>query len=134
MLSRKGKPAPDIFLLALQRINDAIDPAGERVGPEDTLVFEDSIAGVEAGRKAGMRVVWCPHDGLREVCRGREGSVLEGATDHGNKVREKSLRWEGSEIREEEEVGGEVRSKDGRAEMLTSLVDFPYERFGIECE
>jgi pseudouridine 5'-phosphatase len=42
------KPAPDIFLLAAQRLG---------VNPEDCIVFEDSPAGVNAAQRAGMRVV-----------------------------------------------------------------------------
>ena len=42
------KPAPDCFLLAAQRLG---------VGPADCVVFEDSLAGVEAARRAGMRCV-----------------------------------------------------------------------------
>jgi HAD superfamily hydrolase (TIGR01509 family) len=43
-----GKPAPDIFLKAADRIGRA---------PSDCIVFEDAPAGVEAARAAGMRVV-----------------------------------------------------------------------------
>lgn len=44
----RGKPAPDLFLFA----------AGEmQARPADCLVIEDSIAGVEAARAAGMRVL-----------------------------------------------------------------------------
>ena len=42
-----GKPAPDIFLLAAERVG---------VPPERCWVVEDSVAGVEAGRAGGMRV------------------------------------------------------------------------------
>jgi len=45
------KPEPDIFLLAAQRIQA---PA------ENCLVFEDSVAGVEAALRANMRVVAMP--------------------------------------------------------------------------
>ena len=40
-----GKPEPDIFLLAARRLG---------VEPDSCLVIEDSIAGVEAARRAGM--------------------------------------------------------------------------------
>jgi beta-phosphoglucomutase len=42
-----GKPAPDLFLEAARRLGYA---------PRETLVFEDAVLGVEAGRAAGMRV------------------------------------------------------------------------------
>jgi HAD superfamily hydrolase (TIGR01509 family) len=43
----RGKPAPDLFLYAAERMQ--ADPRG-------TLVIEDSISGVEAGKAAGMTV------------------------------------------------------------------------------
>ncbi|MBR5418428.1 MAG: HAD-IA family hydrolase [Clostridiales bacterium] len=43
-----GKPMPDIFLLAATRLD---------VDPERCLVVEDSTAGVQAGRMAGMYTV-----------------------------------------------------------------------------
>ncbi|MCZ4304805.1 HAD family phosphatase [Zoogloeaceae bacterium G21618-S1] len=47
----RGKPAPDIFLAAAERL-------GQR--PADCLALEDSNAGVRAARDAGMRVVMVP--------------------------------------------------------------------------
>jgi beta-phosphoglucomutase-like phosphatase (HAD superfamily) len=44
----QGKPAPDIFLLAADRLG---------VMPEDCIVYEDSSAGLEAARRAGMRAI-----------------------------------------------------------------------------
>lgn len=43
----RGKPAPDLFLLAAERM---------RARPERTLVIEDSVSGVVAGKAAGMTV------------------------------------------------------------------------------
>lgn len=43
-----GKPAPDLFLLAAERMG---------VAPVDCVVVEDSVAGVTAGIAAGMRVI-----------------------------------------------------------------------------
>lgn len=48
---RVGKPAPDLFLEAARRMG---------VPPEACVVFEDSEEGMEAGRRAGMRVVFAP--------------------------------------------------------------------------
>ncbi|HET9662210.1 MAG TPA: HAD family phosphatase [Thermomicrobiales bacterium] len=44
----RGKPAPDLFLLAAERLGMA---------PNDVIVLEDSPLGVEAARNAGMRVI-----------------------------------------------------------------------------
>ena len=44
----RGKPAPDIFLHAAERMNAA---------PARTVVIEDSVNGVLAGRAAGMTVL-----------------------------------------------------------------------------
>ena len=42
-----GKPAPDIYLEASRRVG---------VAPEYCLVFEDTVAGITAGKRAGMKV------------------------------------------------------------------------------
>ncbi|KAL1642380.1 hypothetical protein SLS58_005454 [Diplodia intermedia] len=119
----RGKPLPDIYLLALDTINAKLKREGaadgDLVRPEECLVFEDSVPGVEAGRRAGMQVVWCPHPGLAEEYKGREEEVLAGRTgEHKGLDDERSGRV------------GEIG--DGWAVHLESLVDFPYERFGIE--
>lgn len=46
-----GKPAPDVFLLAAERLG---------VKPEECLVLEDSKAGVIAGSSAGAKVIMVP--------------------------------------------------------------------------
>ncbi len=43
-----GKPAPDVFLKAAQLLG---------VPPERCVVFEDALFGIEAARRAGMKVV-----------------------------------------------------------------------------
>ena len=128
MAGCKGKPAPDIFLQTLQRINDSLGADEPQSRPEDCLVFEDSIAGVEAGRAAGMRVVWVPHPGLLEVYRGREEMVLNGG------LLDEDAAMVGSFPTSSEggiEERGPVISKDGRARLVTSLEDFPYEYYGL---
>ena len=45
---RYGKPYPDLFLFAADRM---------KVKPEHCIVIEDSIPGVQAARAAGMRVI-----------------------------------------------------------------------------
>ncbi len=63
------KPAPDIFLAAAQDL---------RADPADCVVFEDSLAGVEAALAAGMRVIALPDPVLgREHFRAAH-TVLDG--------------------------------------------------------
>lgn len=50
-----GKPAPDLFLLAAERMG---------VAPDECIVYEDTDAGLEAARRAGMR--WIDVRILRE--------------------------------------------------------------------
>lgn len=136
-VGKSGKPAPDIFLLALQRINESLDPdkAQEPIKPAECVVFEDSIAGVEAGRRAGMRVVWVPHPGLLEVCRGREEMVLAGITEQNGMaetwVEDASEKDLNHQRHQPNHVEHSLVSKDGWAERLTSLQEFRYHRYGI---
>lgn len=112
----RGKPAPDIYLLALSTINNSLAPGEKPISPEECLVFEDSVPGVESGRRAGMRVVWCPHPELKKEFGGQEKEVLAGRTTSGSS--------------EDMHQVGEL--DDGWADYLESLVDFPYARYGIE--
>jgi HAD superfamily hydrolase (TIGR01509 family) len=50
--SMKPKPAPDVYLLALQQLN--ADPA-------QTLALEDSSSGVQAAHNAGLYVIAVPN-------------------------------------------------------------------------
>ena len=122
MTEAKKKPMPDIFLIALERINDGLTRGESAVKPEECLVFEDSVAGVEAGRRAGMRVCWVPHKGLRDILRGKEEEVLEGRTN------------EVPMIGEAKQGEAQMWSRDGWAEMIMSLEDFRCENYGIQIK
>jgi pseudouridine-5'-monophosphatase len=132
MSDARKKPEPDIFLLALKRINEAARQAGEEeIGAMECLVFEDSIAGVEAARRAGMRVVWVPHRGLAEVCEGREEDVLMGRTEVDGVVPRFGEEVGGGAKKVEPAADGRLLSEDGLAEMRASLEDFAYEAYEI---
>ncbi|OAL52615.1 haloacid dehalogenase-like hydrolase [Pyrenochaeta sp. DS3sAY3a] len=111
----RGKPAPDIYLIALQSLNSAAD-AEEAIMPDECLVFEDSAAGVEAGRRAGMRVVWVPHQDV--------------AAEYGNKQKQVLAGRMGINALGDDWQLGEV--DDGWAESISSLEDFDYRKYGIE--
>lgn len=124
----RGKPAPDIYLLALKTVNDARGRRGaDVIRPEECLVFEDSVPGVEAGRRAGMQVVWCPHPGLLNEYKGREKEVLAGLTGEHEKAMTPEVKAAGQEV-----DGKPGKIDDGWAVFLHTLEDFPYERYGIK--
>lgn len=50
-LVERGKPAPDMFLLAAERMG---------LAPEDCLVLEDGQSGIDAAKAAGMQWVFVP--------------------------------------------------------------------------
>jgi pseudouridine-5'-monophosphatase len=104
----RAEPDPDLFLLVLNAINLKLGGGETKIRPEGCLVFEDSVQGVEAGRRADMRVVWVPHPDLATEYEGREEEVVAG-------------RIGLSDIGDEEQLG---RVGDGRGIMFTSLRGF----------
>ncbi|MHA6764957.1 beta-phosphoglucomutase family hydrolase [Streptacidiphilus sp. PAMC 29251] len=63
-----GKPAPDTFLAAAQELG---------VAPEEAAVFEDALAGMEAGRAGGFGlVVGVDRVGQAEALRSHGGQVV----------------------------------------------------------
>jgi HAD superfamily hydrolase (TIGR01509 family) len=67
----RGKPAPDLFLYAAERM---------QVDPHRTLVIEDSISGVKAGKAAGM-TVWGFVGGSHYQSRDGKGILREAGAD-----------------------------------------------------
>ncbi|KAF2637952.1 HAD-like protein [Massarina eburnea CBS 473.64] len=130
----RGKPAPDIYLLALSTLNKTLEAQGlPPLQPEECLVFEDSVPGVEAGRRAGMQTVWCPHPGLLEEYNGREKEVLAGLTGEHKEDEEQQLQHTEVEVKEgKRKVGMPGELDDGWAKLLKTLEEFPYEVFGIK--
>ena len=113
----RGKPAPDIYLLALSTINERLKREGKpEIKPAECLVFEDSVPGVESGRRAGMQVIWCPHPELLNEMRGKEDMILAGQMGEHKEIDEKA-------------APGEIG--DGWARLLHTLEDFPFESYGI---
>lgn len=48
------KPDPEGYLVALSSLN-SLNARQEKIGPGECLVIEDSVAGVEAAKRAGMK-------------------------------------------------------------------------------
>ncbi len=62
----KGKPDPEIYLLEARELE---------ISPDEGLVMEDSLVGIEAGLRAGMSVIAVPSDYTRRAV--RESKVLD---------------------------------------------------------
>ncbi|XP_033208289.1 probable pseudouridine-5'-phosphatase isoform X3 [Belonocnema kinseyi] len=71
---KKGKPSPDIFLVAASRFPDNPDPL-------KCLVFEDAPNGVEAALSAGMQVVMVPDPSLPKSFTEKATTVLDSLLD-----------------------------------------------------
>ncbi len=69
----RGKPAPDIWLVALQSLNDGRE---DPILPEECIVFEDGIPGVRAGRSAGASIVWVPDPRILAEFHGKKQEIV----------------------------------------------------------
>ncbi|GBF66382.1 hypothetical protein TMEN_9102 [Trichophyton mentagrophytes] len=112
----RGKPAPDIYLVALQALNSAVSFGEKVILPSECLVFEDSLVGVEAARRAGMRVVWVPHPDLLAEYQDQQKDAL--ATRTG--VFQAGDEWQPGEM------------ADDWSETIRILEHFDYERYAID--
>lgn len=111
----RRKPAPDIYLLALDVLNSTVGPGEEPIRANECLVIDDSAVGVEAGRRAGMRVVWVPHPDVAVEYEARQKDILAGRTG----------LFDAGDDRQPGEID------DGWAEAIPSLEHFDYDKYGI---
>ena len=69
---KRGKPAPDIFLLAAKKLSAL---------PAHCLVFEDSPAGIEAAKAAGMHVVAVPDPHMEDKAYVNADQIIRSLND-----------------------------------------------------
>ena len=69
----KVKPEPDLFLCAAKRL---------RVDPQDAVVFEDSLNGVIAAKKANMSCVAVPHILTRGLDLSKADLIINSLADY----------------------------------------------------
>lgn len=75
----RGKPHPDIWLTALESLNSERRTLGlDDISPNECLVFEDGVPGVQAGKAAGCSVVWVPDRRALEVLGDDANDIIEG--------------------------------------------------------
>jgi len=64
---KHGKPNPEIFLLAAKKLG---------VKPEECVVFEDSLSGIEAAARAGMPCIALPTTLPVRILKGRASAIF----------------------------------------------------------
>lgn len=69
---KKGKPAPDIFLIVAKKWG---------AKPEECLVFEDSLAGIEAASSAGISAIAVPDPDMDKKLFSKADKVLNSLTE-----------------------------------------------------
>ncbi|KAK9368717.1 HAD-like domain-containing protein [Lipomyces kononenkoae] len=72
----KGKPEPDIWLVALATLNANLPDHMEPIKPQECLVFEDGIPGVMGAKKAGCQVVWVPDPNILNVFEDKKDEIV----------------------------------------------------------
>ncbi|POW13697.1 hypothetical protein PSHT_07632 [Puccinia striiformis] len=113
---KRGKPHPDPFLLAasrhlgmkLEKCDPAtgfLEPPSSSTGQteeglestlraDQILVFEDGLAGVQAAKAAGMKVVWVPDPELKNLLNRQNNQQSDIVADQ---VLESLLQWNGAD-------------------------------------
>ena len=99
----------------LQSLNSAVGPGEKPILPHECLAFEDSVVGVTAARRAGMRVVWVPHPDMAAEYQSRQKEVLVTGTG----ITEVGDDWHPRQI------------DDGWSETIPSQGHFDYKEYGI---
>ncbi|HZR47172.1 MAG TPA: HAD family phosphatase [Candidatus Manganitrophaceae bacterium] len=73
---KNGKPHPEAFLAALEKLN-ALPPPISPILPSECVVIEDSLHGVEAARGAGMRCLAVTNSYPEDRLRGKADRIVK---------------------------------------------------------
>ncbi|MBQ9313295.1 MAG: HAD family phosphatase [Bacteroidales bacterium] len=64
---KRAKPSPDCYLLGAKKCNTPVNRC---------IVFEDSLAGIQAGKSAGMKVIGLSTTNSKEVLQGKVDMII----------------------------------------------------------
>lgn len=131
IIKGRGKPHPDIYLLALSIINRKIAP--DVIKPEECLVFEDSKAGVIGARAAGMRTVWIPHQEIRKAYLGRESDFLSSPLGTAAYLERAAKDDEFEPLQPDADAPPSITLDNEWIELLDSMESFRFERYGLRA-
>ena len=77
---KRGKPDPEAFLTALEKLNQ-LSPSTSAIKPSECVVIEDSLNGMDAAHKAGMFCLAVTNSYPRASIEGKADRVVESLTE-----------------------------------------------------
>lgn len=69
---KKGKPDPEVYQLCVRRLG---------LRPEECIVFEDALAGLEAGKRAGCKIIGVATSHTKEELQDVVNDIIEDFSD-----------------------------------------------------
>lgn len=78
---KNGKPHPEAFLTALVKLNERPPAPNPPIRPEECVVIEDALHGVEAARLAGMNCLAVTNSYAREKLEGKANRIVTSLTE-----------------------------------------------------
>lgn len=77
---RKGKPDPEAYLTALEKLNTIASAKGF-IRPDECVVIEDSLHGVASARSAGMKCLAVTNSYPLEMLQGKADRIVDSLSD-----------------------------------------------------
>lgn len=78
---KNGKPHPEAFLTALAKLNALPPVPNPAIRPDECVVIEDSLHGVEAARLAGMKCLAVTNSYAWESLEGKADRIIRSLTE-----------------------------------------------------